>query len=281
MRHICAILSVSLTIFFSFSIHAQIPNNGFENWLVDGNDNNPVDWSTTNNYPLVSVTPYTPAYAGEVSMRVSTFEAINMTFGGAASIEFPYSDRPKALNACVKTTVMPGDKVLLIISFYQGDSIIALPTDCTFSIDTTLTDFTCLSFPVTYQSNLVPDSAIIIVMAGSDSPQPGTEIIIDELFFTLATRIEQKDSFDSGNSHNYPNPAGNITYIPLDLFYESDVEVIIWDINGKVVQSYPFHSLSVGNHELNINTSQLSNGIYPYSVRGKDFIFHNKMLISK
>lgn len=45
---------------------------------------------------------------------------------------------------------MPGDKVYLIIAFYQGDSIVALPADCTFSIDTTISEFTYLTFPITY-----------------------------------------------------------------------------------------------------------------------------------
>jgi hypothetical protein len=204
-----------------------------------------------------------------------------MTFPGVASTEFSYIDRPVSLNACVKTTVMPGDKVLLIISFFQGDSIIALPTDCTFSIDTTLTDFSCLSFPVTYQSNLIPDSASIIVMAGAESPQPGTEIIVDELSFNLATHVEQEDCFDSRIAINYPNPARNITYIPVDLIKESDLEVIVWDLKGNVIQSYPFYSLSVGNHELHIDTHQLSTGIYPYAIRGNDYIIHSKMVISK
>lgn len=266
---------------FLISLKAQIPNNGFENWLVDGNNNNPVNWTTTNSDPYVSVTPYTPAYAGSFSMKVTTFDAGIVTVTGLAAIEFPYTQRPLEINACIKTTVMPGDKVYFILSLWEGDSIIASPTNCSFSIDTTISNFTCLSFPITYLSNLNPDSASIIIIAGSDSAQLGTEIIVDELSFNLTTAIDQTIATTNNNTVNYPNPAGNFTYIPVNLFNESDVEVLIWDIKGNLVQSYPFQYLKVGKHELLVNTSQLTNGIYPYSVRGKDFTVYGKMVICK
>jgi len=143
MKRLYTFLAINVLMIFLISLRAQIPNGGFENWVADGNDNNPIDWSTTNGDPFVSVTPYTPAYAGSFSMKVSTFSAGFLTVSGVASIEFPYTQRPSEINACIKTTVMPGDKVYLIISMFHEDVIIASPTNCSFSIDTTISNFTC------------------------------------------------------------------------------------------------------------------------------------------
>jgi hypothetical protein len=281
MKRFYAILVINSFVFFLISLTAQIPNSGFEEWVVDGNNNNPVDWSTTNHDPIVCVTPYTPAYAGNYSMRVSTYDADIMIIPGVASVEFPHVQRPSELSACIKTTVMPGDIVYLIIAFYQGDSIVALPTDCTFSIDTTISEFTCLTFPITYQSSLYPDSASIIIIAGSESAQLGTEIIVDELSFNDATSIDQTIAISKPVAENFPNPAKNFTYIPVNLNRPSDLEILIWDVKGTMVQFQSIQKLQDGEHELLVNTSQLTNGIYLYSVRGEDIFLHSKMVICK
>jgi hypothetical protein len=276
------LLAINVFMSFLLSLTAQIPNGGFEDWVVDGNDNNPVDWRTSNSDPILSVTPYAPAYAGNFSMKVSTYDAGVLIVPGVATAEFPYAQRPSEINACIKTTVMPGDKVLLIISMYHEDSIVALPTDCSFSIDSTISDFTCLSFPITYQSELIPDSAIIIVMAGSAAPQVGTEIIVDELSFTTVnTSVDQMFATTIYDEANYPNPAGDFTFIPVNLAFESDVEILVWDMNGKIVQSLPFRLLPAGKHDLLVNTDELTNGIYLYSVRGKDYTFNGKIVVDK
>jgi hypothetical protein len=281
MKKIYTILAISSFVFFLISLNAQIPNSGFEEWVVDGNNNNPVDWSTTNHDPIVSVTPYTPAYAGDYSMRVSTYDAEILIITGVASVDFPHAQRPSELNACIKTAVMPGDKVYLIVAFYQGDSIVALPTDCTFSIDTTISEFTCLTFPITYQSILNPDSASIIIIAGSESAQLGTEIIVDELSFNVATTIDHRTAISKPVAENFPNPAENFTYIPVNLVQPSDLELLIWDLKGTMVHSQSIQKLPVGEHELLVNTSQLTSGIYLYSVRGEDIFLHSKMVICK
>ena len=75
MNRICSVLAIKLCMLLQISLVAQIPNGGFEDWVADGSNNNPVDWETTNKDPILSVTPYTPAYAGNFSVKVSTYDA--------------------------------------------------------------------------------------------------------------------------------------------------------------------------------------------------------------
>lgn len=263
------------------TLDAKIPNGGLEEWVQDGDDYNPVDWQTTNNAPFLNVSPYTPAYEGNFSMKVSTFDAGVMVVAGVATMEFSYSKKPAALNACLKTTIMPGDRVLLIFSMFHKDSIIALPTDCTFSIDSTISDFSCFSFPITYRADLDPDSAIIIIMAGSAAPQVGTEIVVDALSFQDSNPTSQALFLETGSVGNYPNPAGRNTFIPVNLLTDSDVEILVWDSKGALVQSIPYHSLRAGKHTLEVDTGGLPQGVYPYAVRAKGVTLHGKMIINQ
>jgi hypothetical protein len=271
--------------FYIFNIStnkAQIPNSGFENWQVDGNnDNNPVGWSTTNSDPEQSVSPYTPAYAGSFSMKVETFNPGIMIVPGVAEITFAFNQRPSVFNICLKTNIAAGDKVYIIVSLFNGDSIVASPDSCSFVIDSTISDFTCFSYPIVYQSPLNPDSANILIVAGSMAAQVGTEIIVDELSFGGTSGLCQIDEITDRSLKNYPNPAGDYTHIPFVLENDSDIELSVWDASGSLVKSYSYRSLKAGKQDLLVNTSMYSNGIYSYSIKGKEILFHGKLIVSK
>jgi hypothetical protein len=107
MKKIATYIYVIAFVFISMSAKAQVPNSGFENWTIDGNnDNNPDGWFTTNSDPDVSVTPYSPAYAGSHSMKVATFDPGFMFMPGTAEAEFAMSQRPNFLNVCFKANIV-------------------------------------------------------------------------------------------------------------------------------------------------------------------------------
>ncbi|NVO01580.1 MAG: T9SS type A sorting domain-containing protein [Bacteroidetes bacterium] len=275
-----------LAAFFivSLSLNAQIPNQGFETWVTDVDGNvNPAGWETTNSFPDISVSQYTPAYAGSFSMLIKTFDPGFMTLPGFASFGFPYNLKPTKINACIKTNIMPGDNVSILVSLWNGDSLVASPTNCTFVIDSTINQFTCLSFPITYQSALIPDSAYIMITAGKfGSVQLGTQIIVDELTFGFGTGINEiHDSFSASLEQNIPNPAVNSTVFPLMLNKSSNVNLIIYDVLGKEVKHISFGKLNSGNHDLELSLEGFSNGVYYCSFQGDDFLISKKIIVSK
>lgn len=260
---------------------SQIPNGTFESWAVDiYGDNNPVSWTTTNSDPDISVTPYTPAYAGTYSMKVSTFDPGFMAIPGVAEISFPYSQRPTHINACIKANILSGDKAYIIVALYQGDSIVAAPGDCSFVIDTTISSFTCLSFPITYQSALIPDSAYIMVVAGSSLAQLGTNIIVDNLSFSLPADIATYNNIQNKIT-NYPNPTSSETYIDLSLNSKTNIVISIWDTKGALVKTIDLGTVASGKQRITLNTNTLENGIYSYNLKGEDISFYGKLIVNK
>jgi hypothetical protein len=255
------------TILSGANLSAQIPNNGFENWTLDvNNDLNPDGYETTNSDTDVSVEQYSPAYAGTYSMKVKTFDPGFMTIPGFAMIEFPLTSRPDCFTVCFKSTIMPGDGAYIIFSLWSGDSIIASPGNCTFNIDSSYANYTCLTYPITYQSALTPDSANIMIVAGTASATLGTEIIVDELSFNCTSSI-QNNEFELFREI-YPNPSAQVANLPVNMKSNNELDLFVYDLHGKLVKTIHYGWLTAGEHALTLSVEDLANGVYMYRLQG-------------
>ncbi len=282
MKKIATYIYVIAFVFISMSAKAQVPNSGFENWTIDGNnDNNPDGWFTTNSDPDVSVTPYSPAYAGSHSMKVATFDPGFMFMPGTAEAEFAMSQRPNFLNVCFKANIVWADKVYILFGLYQGDSIVASPDSCSFVIDTSNSNFKCVSFPVLYQSALIPDSAYIMVMAGSLSSQNGTYIIVDEMNFSMVAGVEEASTSSFVSAYCFPNPAKDNTSIFILNNKDSQLKLEIFDMKGALVYQEELKLFPSAKAEISIPTTALTSGQYIYRLRGASTNINSKLVIRK
>lgn len=67
---------------------------------------------------------------------------------------------------------------------------------------------------------------------------------------------------------NYPNPFNDSTEIRFDLTKRGDVEITVYDINGRIVQRQPLGEKSAGRHRALIQMVHQPSGLYFYSIRG-------------
>jgi hypothetical protein len=277
------IMHAAIYFLIVVNINAQVPNNGFESWAMDIDSNmNPVSWQTSNSYPEVSVAPYTPAYSGNYSMLVKVFNS-SINIPGTAYIDFPFNLRPTEFTVCLKANIMPGDIAIVMFSSYIGDSAIAAPDSCTFKIDSTISQFQCLTLPVKHISSQIPDSANIMILAGDFlNGQLGTEIIVDEISFSLGVGINKTEVLLSAIlGQNYPNPSSGIATVSLSLTKGSGVAINIYDMHGREIKTVDKRMMAKGEHIIQLPVDELSNGIYSYTVKGDDFILSKKMVVNK
>ena len=87
-------------------------------------------------------------------------------------------------------------------------------------------------------------------------------------------------------SNNYPNPFNPSTTIKFGLPQQSEVTLSIYNILGQKVFELTQKDLAAGEHLFNFNASQLSSGIYVYTihangVNGKNFVASKKMILLK
>lgn len=265
VRRVCFFPVLLLGVSAAFG---QIPNAGFEFWETDPDTNlNPVGWQTTNSYPLVNVERVTPCL-GNYAMKVKTVN-IGFPFPGVAVLEtaLTVSPRPTKFAAYVRSTIMPGDVAFIILALMNGDSVIASQDSCTFRIQSTINNCTCLEFPIRYQSSLNPDSLIIIVASGLAGSQVGTELVVDELSFNpCATGVLEDEGTPTTFSlhQNYPNPFNPSTRILYSVGGSGFVSLKVFDMLGRHVATLVNDVKQPGHYSVTFDATGLASGVYFY-----------------
>jgi hypothetical protein len=80
---------------------------------------------------------------------------------------------------------------------------------------------------------------------------------------------------------NYPNPFNPRTSIIVDLHEDSDVEITVYNLEGKEVAKLYKGFLTSGTHKFSFDASQLSSGIYLYKVSTPTYSDTKKMILTK
>lgn len=99
----------------------------------------------------------------------------------------------------------------------------------------------------------------------------GDPVAIDPVFLPKSCSLEQ----------NYPNPFNPRTSIIYHLSADSDVNLSIFDMNGRKVAILINGSKPAGYHSVNWDASQYSSGIYLYRLQAGDFVDTKKMVFMK
>jgi hypothetical protein len=80
---------------------------------------------------------------------------------------------------------------------------------------------------------------------------------------------------------NYPNPFNPSTLIKYSVAQDGFVNVSIFNLLGEKVTTLVNSNMKAGSYELNFNASQLSSGVYFYSIEAGDFKAVRKMMLMK
>lgn len=80
---------------------------------------------------------------------------------------------------------------------------------------------------------------------------------------------------------NYPNPFNPSTLIKYSVAQDGFVNVSIFNLLGEKVATLVNSNMKAGSYELNFNASQLSSGVYFYSIEAGDFKAVRKMMLMK
>ncbi len=100
----------------------------------------------------------------------------------------------------------------------------------------------------------------------------------------LVTSVEQDGSGIPAQysiSQNYPNPFNPTTTIKFGLPQSGLTKLIIYDIQGRVVQTLINKEMSAGFHTITFDASKLSNGVYFYRIQAGNFNETKKLILLK
>lgn len=99
------------------------------------------------------------------------------------------------------------------------------------------------------------------------------------------TSIENDDLATLPSKHvlhqSYPNPFNPITQIRFELPMESQVEIGVYTVTGRLITTLVNEVRPAGMHNVSFDASDLASGVYIYRIRAGDFTQTRKMTLVK
>jgi CHAT domain-containing protein len=92
------------------------------------------------------------------------------------------------------------------------------------------------------------------------------------------TNVIQNSTFD--NFYLYPNPASDNINVVFTLPQEDLIKFNIYDMSGRSVKAV-VNTFSKGENKINLDLSQLSNGIYNLKIETSRNCFNRKVIIRR
>ncbi|MFH0736661.1 MAG: M28 family peptidase [bacterium] len=120
----------------------------------------------------------------------------------------------------------------------------------------------------------------------SDANNQKDGFYVDDLFiksYEKFTSVEDNSINIIGFklNQNYPNPFNGQTIISFNLPVEGITSLVVYDILGKQVASIVNDRLNSGNHSYNFNASNLSSGVYFYTLITEGYTSTRKLVLLK
>ncbi|MBS1514603.1 MAG: YHYH protein [Bacteroidetes bacterium] len=121
-----------------------------------------------------------------------------------------------------------------------------------------------------------------VVTAGNAGPGGGHVTIsetVTQYFPTSVTGNETPVNFTL--YQNYPNPFNPETTIKFDLSKAENVSLKVFDLQGKEVAALVNEKMNTGSYSVKFNGTNLSSGVYYYTLKTSESSVTNKMLLVK
>ena len=106
-------------------------------------------------------------------------------------------------------------------------------------------------------------------------------VLIDGETLTSNEQIFEEHNYPRSYTllQNYPNPFNPVTSIEFELQKTSNVQILVRDVLGRLVSDQEFGSLGSGRHIYQFDASNLSSGLYFYSLSVNGQLLDTKKMI--
>jgi hypothetical protein len=99
-------------------------------------------------------------------------------------------------------------------------------------------------------------------------------------FYSLSG-VGMSDTPDAASFSVYPNPAWQKTTISFSNATKEQVTVLVYNMQGAVVVNLPLKEYASGQHEIELDCSKLSPGVYSIRLTAGSKVFNEKIAINK
>lgn len=109
-------------------------------------------------------------------------------------------------------------------------------------------------------ANYTGNNEVMIAFKGTSAY--GNDLYVDDIQILDGTTISVEENENVSALSVYPNPSNGVSVLSIDLKEEADANVVIYNNLGEVVIANTTYSLSAGNSIINLDLSNLNNGVY-------------------
>jgi hypothetical protein len=254
----------------------QIPNAGFENWLLGY----PTGWLASN-VPLVytTISSSTTAHSGSLAARgevVSYALTIipPLLQSGTIGQGFLFSQRPTAFTGYYQFVPASGsgDRLGINVTLFKGGITGTIVGVAPALLSSTVTSYTQFSIPFGYVTSDTPDTCVIQFLiggsgtGGSATPHVGSYFLVDDIAFTGVSGVaDGKLSIptDLALHQNYPNPFNPTTNISFTVPSDGRATLTVYTLLGQQIGTIFTGNVSTGTiYRATFNAAGLPSGVY-------------------
>ena len=93
--------------------------------------------------------------------------------------------------------------------------------------------------------------------------------------------VEEPWKYEGLELQTYPNPANTNTTMTYELPMDLDIQLQVFDANGQLIKTLVEGFRKQGKYELEVNISDLSAGVYEYTIIGEEFVLARRLFVVK
>nr|MDA3883961.1 T9SS type A sorting domain-containing protein [Candidatus Delongbacteria bacterium] len=97
----------------------------------------------------------------------------------------------------------------------------------------------------------------------------------------VASGIDSNMPLETSLEQNYPNPFNPTTTINFSIVEAGNVSMNVYNFSGQLVRSLVNGQMNAGMHTANFDASNLSAGVYYYTLEANNMTMTNKMILVK
>ena len=173
--------------------------------------------------------------------------------GNKAALQFVYED-PSRTDTCA------------LIAGFQGDPLSPDPMDP----DPLQTDWetSYMRYPP-FINNIAKNADIITIGAGNDTNYFSAQnwAIWAKVLLTEVVGVKEAEASNGFTLiHNYPNPSNELTNVTFEVPVNCNATLSVTDLAGRLVSVQNLTDLQPGSHKISLQTENLDNGLYNYTL---------------
>ncbi len=265
------------------SAQNPVPNPGMETWT----QGNPNSWLTNNVVgTAIPVTQTGDAHGGSSAAKLQVLSALGNPFPGlltcnAGGAGFPVSQSYGSLRYYYKATLLANDFFSATAVFYDaasgstggGSGTITAANNTNVYTQAIVPIFNTGGTPVTAALSLTISSLAGLATVGSF-------VQVDDILLSTSTGIgEETELISLELSSPYPNPASGISLLPFSLAEPGEVEINVFDLQGRLVQKVIQQPMNAGRYKAEVDARSMSACVYNCVLKAGDQQRNTRLIV--